>query len=317
MNKQLGLDARQSVESEKNYWFGFWRQAVVAISLTMVASVSSSAGTFPEPWSVRDISLEEKLELTLSHVGLSEPVRAGNLSVAIADITDLNNPKYAAVNDEEMFYASSLPKIAILVGAFYKAERDHSAIPQDVYDDALKMIRVSNNYSATRVLAWVGNDYLVKVLESDELKLYDRSRNGGLWVGKGYANGIEYQRDPLHDTVHGANTLQITRFWYLIATGRIINPERSYEIKNMMGNPVFKNKFVKGLKSRPGLQIFRKTGTFKQYHADGALIEVGQGATARRYIMAALANDPAGGEWMVRMAQPLYDLLATSSHPPK
>lgn len=296
---------------KNNHWLKPFVKVAFAISLSMMAPALASEVIFPEPWSVRDTSLEEKLVLTLSHVGLSEPVRAGTLSVAIADITDLNNPKYAAVNDEKMFYASSLPKIAILVGAFYKAERDHSAIPQDVYDDALKMIRVSNNYSATRVLAWVGNDYLIKVLESDELKLYDRSRNGGLWVGKGYANGIEYQRDPLHDTVHGANTLQITRFWYLIATGRIINPERSSEIKNMMSNPVFQNKFVRGLKSRPGLQIFRKTGTFKQYHADGALIEVGQGATARRYIMAALANDPAGGEWMVRMAQPLYDLLAT------
>ena len=268
---------------------------------------------FPELWAVRDEHLAQQLEGVIRQFRLEPAIRTGHLSISIVDITNPQTPRYAGLNDEQMHYAASLPKITILLAAFYRSETSGQPMPQDIYDDAVKMIRYSNNASATRVLAWVGNDFLVRMLQADAFRLYDPNHNGGLWVGRGYAEGTEYQRDPLHNTSHGANTLQIARFWYLLATDRLINPERSQEMKHLMGNPVFNNKFVRGLVNRPGLRIYRETGTFKQYHGDGALIEIGSGRNLRRYIMAALATDTDGGEWIRQLAAPLYDILSTNS----
>lgn len=291
----------------------------LALSFGPIQATEQSAGkarsgsAYPELWEAQDPALARELAQVVRQVGLAPAVARGQLSVSIVDISRPHAPRYAGLNDEQMHYAASLPKIAILLGAFARAEHDGQPLPQAIYDDALRMIRHSSNASATRVLAWVGNEFLIQTLQSEGLRLYDPARNGGLWVGRGYAEGTEYQRDPLHNTSHGANTLQIARFWYLLGTGRLLSPGRSQEMKEMMGNPVFNNKFVRGLAGRKNLRIYRKTGTFKQYHGDGALIETGSGKNQRRYIMAALATAPNGGEWLRQLAAPLYDILSASS----
>jgi len=64
----------------------------------------------------------------------------------------------------------------------------------------------------------------------------------------------------------------------------------------------------------PDVKIYRKSGTWRQWHADSALIE----AQDHRYIIAALADDPDGGHWLSRLIQPIHQFmvstrLATSS----
>ncbi len=59
-----------------------------------------------------DRRLQHKLEKTLQRQGLTSAVRGKQLSVALVDITDLQRPRVAAVNGDEMIYAASLPKIA-------------------------------------------------------------------------------------------------------------------------------------------------------------------------------------------------------------
>jgi hypothetical protein len=58
-----------------------------------------------------------------------------------------------------------------------------------------------------------------------------------------------------------------------------------------------------GLESKPDTRIYRKSGTWRQFHSDSALVE-GQ---RRRYILVGIAEDPRGGEWLERMAAPLND----------
>ncbi|MDH3459109.1 MAG: hypothetical protein OER90_19890 [Gemmatimonadota bacterium] len=40
-----------------------------------------------------------------------------------------------------------------------------------------------------------------------------------------------------------------------------------------MSNPAIKHKFVLGLQERPGSRIFRKSGTWRNWHADAAIVE--------------------------------------------
>ncbi len=70
----------------------------------------------------------------------------------------------------------------------------------------------------------------------------------------------------------------------MLDQGLLINPSASAEMKRIMGNPEIEHKFVLGLKDRSGLRIFRKSGTYRQWHADAAIVEHG----AHKYVAVAL-----------------------------
>lgn len=268
-------------------------------------AATASAAQFRDLWQCADRDLQVGLEGVLRDRGLLDDVRAHRLAVALVDITDPRAPRVATVNGDEMMYAASLPKIAILLAAFHKAEYDGASITPTLQKDIDDMIRVSSNEAATRVLHWVGPDYLLSLLQSPDLRLYDPAHNGGLWVGKDYGGAPAYERDPLHHLSHGATAMQVARFFFMLETQQLANGEYSDRMKEALGNPGIQHKFVKGLASRPDARIYRKSGTWNQFHADGALIEAGN----RRFIIVGLAADPHGGEWLASMAAPLYDLI--------
>jgi len=78
-------------------------------------------------------------------------------------------------------------------------------------------------------------------------------------------------------------------------------------MKAALSNPGIHHKFVKGLESRPGVRIYRKSGTWKDFHADSALVEYGR----YRYVIVGLAEHTHGGDWLVRLAAPLHDLVVS------
>jgi beta-lactamase class A len=260
-------------------------------------------------WEFGDPALQAGLESTLDQLGLKQPVRDGRLAVTVADITDLRAPRVASVNGDAMMYAASLPKIAILLGAYHKAQALGTDIPEDLREDVVQMIRYSSNPSATRVLGWVGREDLLALLQSPGLRLYDPRHNGGLWVGKDYASDNAFHRDPLHNLSHGATTMQVARLFYLLEAGQLLDPAHTRGMKAALGDPGIAHKFVKGLAGHPEAKIYRKSGTWKQFHADGALVESG----GRRMVMVALAEDPHGGQWLVDLAAPLHDLVLATA----
>jgi beta-lactamase class A len=261
-------------------------------------------------WRFNDAGLQSGLERVLRKQGLLDDARAGRLAVAVADITSLDRPRVASVNGDEMMYAASLPKIAILLGAFRKAQRQGREFSPRLRDDVERMIRYSSNDAATRVLGWVGREDLLALLQSPDLRLYDPTRNGGLWVGKDYAAGSAFHRDPLHNLSHGATAMQVARFFYMLEAGQLVDAEHSARMKAALGNPGISHKLFKGLASRPGAKVYRKSGTWKQFHSDGALVE----SAGRRMVLVVLAQDPHGGDWIVDLAAPLHDLvLATGT----
>ena len=137
-------------------------------------------------------------------LALGQAVHNKKLAVALVDITDPTRPRYAALNGDEMFYAASLPKIAILLGAFVQIERGRMEMTPATRQSLTRMIRVSSNTEATRMLNRVGKQEVIDILESERFRLYDPDVNGGLWVGKEYGRSPAYRRDPLHHLSHGA-----------------------------------------------------------------------------------------------------------------
>jgi len=274
--------------------------------LFLVSPSLFATPAYPELAKSIDGNLQLNLNKSLKKLGLKKPASNKKLALTLVDISDENNPKVAAVNGTEMMYAASLPKIAILLGAFERIENGSLKFDKQNRKLMTRMIRNSSNTAATTMLNKVGKKYLTELLQSPRYKLYDKSKNGGLWVGKEYGRGSAFQRDPLHNISHGATAMQVARFYYLLETNRLVSPKLTKDMKEILSKPAINHKFVKGLKSvHPASEIYRKSGSWRQFHADSAIVE----RDGRRYIAVALAENAKGGQWLSQLIVEMDKLI--------
>lgn len=281
---------------------------IVGLSLGLVVAVQAASPqtAFPSLRDAKSPALQQQLEKRLKRLNLDGAVRRGDLSVALVDVTDPQHPSLAQVNGDSMVYAASLPKIAILLAAFERIHDGKLQLNAENRELMTNMIRYSSNSAATAMIKKVGGEYINTVLRSPKYRLYDTRYNGGLWVGKEYASGVAFHRDPLHNLSHGATAIQVARFYYMLETGQLVSPELSKEMKAIMGDPGINHKFVKGLLAvSPDAQIYRKSGSWRNWHADSAIVE----HAGRTYIAVALAQSPKGGEWMKSLICELDDII--------
>lgn len=280
----------------KGYFMLFRLLLVMGLTLGLLAAVhAASSQQVPPLREAWNADLQQQLETRLKRLNLDSAVRNGQLAVTLVDITDPQRPRLAHVNGDDMVYAASLPKIAILLAAFERVHEGELELDEENRQLMTDMIRRSSNVAATEMIRRVGREYINNLLSSPKYRLYDASRNGGLWVGKEYGPGTAYQRDPLHNLSHGATAFQVARFYYMLETGRLVSPELAREMKAMLGEPGIRHKFVQGLLAgAPDAQIYRKSGTWRDWHADSAIVE----HAGRTYIAVALARNPSGGEWL-------------------
>ena len=183
-------------------------------------SVKTKVSTYPSLWESFDQDFQQALETALrkefrgKYKGTVDNKKA---ALVVVDINNLHQPRVAGVNTDVMMYAASLPKIAILLGAFVKIERGEMPLNEETRDELMRMIRKSSNKDATAILNRVGFEDLAEILQSEKYCLYDPEQNGGLWVGRDYSGGPVWKRDPLHNISHGATAMQVARFYYLAA----------------------------------------------------------------------------------------------------
>jgi len=261
-------------------------------------------------WDYRDRTLQLELEARMQELGLQDAVRRGKLAVALVDITELDEPRVASLNGDRMMYAASLPKIAVLLGAFEKIAQGKMKLDRDTERHLKQMIRVSSNASATEMMHRVGKEYIARVLLSPRYRLYDPERNGGLWVGKDFAKTGLWRRDPLHHLSHGATAMQVARFYYLLETGNLVTPEASARMKAILNGTGLEHKFVKALrKINPAARLFRKSGSWRTYHSDSVMVKRG----GRGYIAVALSDDRDGARWMREIIVALDGMIFTRS----
>ncbi len=279
--------------------------AITLLALLVLSEFTYSANEYPKLRESIDPLLQQQLQQLIRKKRLQKAVAQGRLAIALVDITDQKKPRMAAVNGDVMEYAASLPKIAILLTAFVQIEQGKLALDEKLEADMTNMIRHSNNAAATRVLDMVGRKELLHTLQSPKFMFYDKRYNGGLWVGKAYAKRGAYRRDPINQISHGATVIQVARFYYLLETNRLVSPELTRKMKQILSKPAINHKFVKGLKARPGAKLYRKSGTWKHFHADSALVEYG----SNKYIIVGLTEHSKGGRWLEQLAAPLHDLV--------
>ena len=257
-------------------------------------------------WDFTDPELQGDVDRALRSLHLDGEAQRQRLAVALIDLTDLDEPRVAAVNGDVMMYAASLPKIAVLLGAFEKIAQGKMALDPETELLMRRMIRESSNEASTELMTRVGKEYIARVLLSPRYRLYDPRHNGGLWVGKDYASAGLWRRDPLHNLSHGATAMQVARFYYLLETGNLVTPEHSMMMKDIMSHTELGHKFVAALrKIRPDAHLFRKSGSWGTFHSDSVLVE----RRGRSYIAVALSNDPEGTRWLERIIVALDGII--------
>ncbi|MEM9385539.1 MAG: serine hydrolase [Pseudomonadota bacterium] len=284
------------------------RVAIALLLLTALCLAGAAQAAYPELRQAVDAELQRALDARIDRLGLRRAVRDQRLAATLVDITDIDHPRVAQVNGDDMMYAASLPKITILLAAFQRIHDGSLALDESLRTHLTAMIRHSSNASAREALQIVGRDYVLKLLQSERYHLYEADEGGGLWLGKSYGREPAFQRDPLHNISHGATSHQVARFYYLLATDRLVDREACEAMREIMGEPGLGHKFVGALNAaHPGSTILRKSGTWRTYHSDSAIIE----RDGRRYIAVVLANDLHGAEWLSELVLTMDDLVMT------
>ncbi|HNP36112.1 MAG TPA: serine hydrolase [Woeseiaceae bacterium] len=239
-------------------------------------------------------------------------IRNQKMALALVDMSG-PKPRFASVNGNHMMYAASLPKIAILLTVYTAFEEGTLKETDTIHADLAAMIRVSSNEAATRLIDSVGMKKIQATMKDPKYGFYDEMRGGGLWVGKRYARSGARVGDPMHDISHGATATQVSRFFYLLRQGNLINARRSAQMLGDLVDPHLHHKFVSQILLRaPNARVYRKSGTWNQWHADAIMVE---GAAWRNYILVGLVEST-NGERILRDVLPVVEeLIAPPEYP--
>ncbi|MBU1679606.1 MAG: class A beta-lactamase-related serine hydrolase [Bacteroidetes bacterium] len=249
--------------------------------------------------------LQKALEKQLNkNVYWKKLIKSKKMAVGVVDLSNPYNVKFARVNGNEMMYAASLPKIAILLAAEQTLEDGMLQETEEIKGDMKIMISRSDNQAATRMIDRLGYDRIEEVLTDQRYNFYDEESGGGLWVGKRFASlGVRHP-DPIKGLSHAATVSQVCRFYYMLAFGQLVSFERSKDMLNIMTDPELHHKFVGSIeKLAPNAKLYRKSGTWLSWHADSILV---WGEKWRRYILVALVQDE-NGERIMRNLLPAVD----------
>jgi len=253
-----------------------------------------------------DPDLQTRLEAQLNkNPEWKKLISSKKMAIGLVDLSH-ETPHFARVNGNQMMYAASLPKIAILLGAYVSFEDGSLAETPAIHQDLGNMIRVSSNSAASRLIEQVGMKKIQSVLKDPQYGFYDERLGGGLWVGKLYAKRGPRVGDPVNNISHGASATQVCRFFYLLSSGRLISPERSGQMLVDLSYPMLHHKFVSQVEHRaPGARIFRKSGSWRQWHSDAIMV---RGTQWRDYILVGLIESE-NGEHILRQVLPAVEEL--------
>jgi beta-lactamase class A len=273
---------------------------IAALLLAMAPFVAASSDWQPL-YSRINPALQSAMEKRLNaNPEWARLIRNKKMAIGLVDLSGAQ-PRFARVNGNEMMYAASLPKIAILLAVYVSFEDGSLVETDEIHEELAAMIRVSSNTAATRLIDEVGMQQIQSVLKDPRYSFYDEKRGGGLWVGKRYASDGPRIGDPMFNISHGATATQVCRFFYLLAQGRLINAERSAQMLDDLADPHLHHKFVSQVEERaPDAQMFRKSGTWKQWHSDAIMV---RGSGWRDYILVGLVESQ-NGERLLRQVLP-------------
>lgn len=248
-----------------------------------------------------DAALQRDVELIDAQIRTTLGMTAEQTSVALLD---LRTGRLALLRADNIFYAASVPKIAILLGWFEAHPRPEETDAATRHELGL-MIKQSSNELAAKYSQLLTLAGIRRTL--DRYALYDATHGGGLWLGKHYSKDSERVVDPVGGHSHAATARQVLRFYLLLEQGKLVSPDASAAMREIFRSPEIphkEDKFVAGLTGR-GLEIRRKAGWWEDWSHDSAAV-TGPG---RHYLLVALTHHAKGEDYLRALAAAVDDLI--------
>ena len=261
----------------------------------------------------RDQRLQTRLDQAFSqHDSWQSLIRAGKMSVGLVDLSNPKTPRFAQVNGDTMMYGASLPKLMVLLAAFQGFEDGTLKDTPQTHRDLIEMVRRSDNHAASQVIGRIGLRNIEALASDQRYRFYDRQKGGGIWLGGTFAPGGETNPEPVTGLTHTATAYQLCRFYYLLAYGKLITPERSRQMLKILAFPDLPGKFVSVLeKNVPPNHLYRKSGEVRGFQADSVLV---WDMAWRHYILVSLIEDERG-EQILKELVPVAENVLRPSQP--
>jgi beta-lactamase class A len=237
---------------------------------------------------------DKDLQDFLDNLGRSEPYNGlldqGSLAITLVD---LGSPCVvsAGLNEHQMFYAASIPKLVILLGLLRRFQEGSLIPSMRLLGLANEMIRVSSNSAASTLYNELGPVYLISLLFLEPYKFYDPANGGGLWIGKEYGGEDALLRDPLEGYSHAATSWQVARFYLLLERNQLLKMPEAQLMRRILQDPGLSHKFVKALNDvAPDATLLRKSGGWGYYQGDSVVVKT----KTLHYILVALVKSESG-----------------------
>ena len=254
---------------------------------------------------IQEPGLQRALNELVDREGWGHKIENRSLAIALVIMNEDGGYRLASLNGSHMLYAASLPKIAILFAAMVASQEGDITIDETLNEDLHNMIRVSCNPCATRVMTRVGREHLLAILQRPEYDFYDEDFAGGLWVGKDYASASAHRRDPINGLSHGATAFQVARLYYRLYMGNLLDDSHAAMMRDVLSRPGISHKFVAGLSRQENLELWRKSGSWEDFHADSVLVQ----SPAGNYILVGLVEGPRGEQVLRTLASSVHQLV--------
>ncbi len=278
------------------------RQFLRAARGTSTKAPQDPPNPLMDPELLLHADLQNRLEAIDSFLRARYGLSSGQTAVGLVD---LNSARAAMIRPDDLYYAASVSKLAILL-AYFQLNPDATAdLPPETRHDLGLMIKASSNEAASRFSRKLGLANIQQVLS--DFGFYDSSR-GGIWMGKHYGEQSARLLDPVSGHSHAANVRQLLRFYLLLEQGKLISPKASRVMQDIFASPAIPHdpiKFVAGLRERP-VQLMRKWGSWEDWLHDTAVIT----GAGRHYILVGLTHHPRGDQYLVDLARAIDDLLS-------
>lgn len=250
-----------------------------------------------------DPALQAKIEAIDAKLREKYSMTTEQTAVGLLDLTSF---RLAMIHPDRGDYAASVPKIGILLAYFTVHPEAATNLDPTVRHELGLMAKASNNEMASKYSHELGLKQIQEILNRGGF--YDKDHGGGIWVGKHYGKDKERYGDPVGDNSHAATVRQLLRYFLLLEQDKLVSPEASKTMKEIFASPdiPFDDiKFVKALQHREGVTMYRKWGTWEDWHHDCAVV-TGPG---RHYILVSLTKHPQGDDYLVDLATEVDDLL--------
>lgn len=278
------------------------------LSLLMLTAVATSQPNNFDHYTLDyttplDPALQAKIEAIDAKLREKYSMTTEQTAVGLLDLQEL---RLAMVHPDRIEYAASVPKIGILLAYFDTHPEAATNLDPMVRHELGLMAKASDNEMAAKYSHELGLKHIQEILNRDGF--YDAKHGGGIWVGKHYGKDKERYGDPIANHSHAATVRQLLRYFLLLEQNKLVSPAASKTMKEIFASPdiPFDDiKFVKALQHREGVTMYRKWGTWEDWHHDAAVV-TGPG---RHYILVSLTKHPKGDDYLVDLATEVDDLL--------